>query len=306
MVGDSPPFRELVDKIRLVSGTSATVLITGETGTGKEPVARAIHHLGPRRKRPLVKVNCAAISAGLVESELFGHVKGSFTGAGDKRVGRFEYANGGTLFLDEITELPLESQSTLLRVLQEHEFEPVGSNRTVKADVRVLAGTNRDLAEAVREGRFRMDLYYRLHVIPVEVPPLRARREDIPALAAHFVATFARQFRRRVNRISDVTMRQLTAYHWPGNIRELQNFLARAVVLSTGEVLDASLDPGGSFASEADPPRSLEDAERRHIEGVLKATRWVVEGPRGAAATLQMNACTLRSMMKRLGIQRPS
>jgi formate hydrogenlyase transcriptional activator len=306
MVGDGPRFRELLDKIRLVAGTSATVLITGETGTGKELVARAIHNLGPRRERPLVKVNCAAISGGLVESELFGHVKGSFTGATENRVGRFEHANGGTLFLDEITELPMESQSKLLRVLQEHEFEPVGSNRTVKVDVRVLAGTNRDLAEAVREGRFRMDLYYRLHVIPVEVPPLRARREDIPALAAHFVATFARQFGRRVNKISDLTMRQLTAYHWPGNIRELQNFLARAVVLSTGEVLDASIDPGGSFASEADPPRSLEDAERRHIEGVLKSTRWVVEGRQGAAATLQMNASTLRSMMKRLGIQRPS
>jgi len=306
MVGDSPRFRELLDKIRLVSGTTATVLITGETGTGKELVARAIHQMGPRRERPLVKVNCAAISAGLVESELFGHVKGSFTGASENRIGRFEHANGGTLFLDEITELPMESQSKLLRVLQEHEFEPVGSNRTVKVDVRVLAGTNRDLSEAVREGRFRMDLYYRLHVIPVEVPPLRARREDIPALAAHFVAAFARQFGRRVNKISDLTMRQLTAYHWPGNIRELQNFLARAVVLSTGEVLDASIDPGGSFASEADPPRSLEDAERRHIEGVLKSTRWVVEGPQGAAATLQMNASTLRSMMKRLGIQRPS
>ena len=306
MVGDSPRFRELLDKIRLVAGTSATVLITGETGTGKELVARAIHHLGPRRERPLVKVNCAAISAGLVESELFGHAKGSFTGAIENRVGRFEHANGGTLFLDEITELPLESQSKLLRVLQENEFEPVGSNRTVKVDVRVLAGTNRDLAEAVREGRFRMDLYYRLHVIPVEVPPLRARREDIPALAAHFVARFSRQFGRRVNRISDLTMRQLTGYHWPGNIRELQNFLARAVVLSTGETLDASIDPSGAFATEADPPRSLEEAERRHIEGVLKSTRWVVEGPQGAAATLQMNASTLRSMMKRLGIQRPS
>ena len=306
MVGDSPRFRELLDKIRLVAGTSATVLITGETGTGKELVARAIHNLGPRRDRPLVKVNCAAISAGLVESELFGHVKGSFTGASENRVGRFEHANGGTLFLDEITELPLESQSKLLRVLQEHEFEPVGSNRTVKVDVRVLAATNRDLAEAVREGRFRMDLYYRLHVIPVEVPPLRARREDIPALAAHFVAGFSRQFGRRVNRISELTMRQLTAYDWPGNIRELQNFLARAVVLTTGEVLDASIDPGGSTTLEVDPPRSLEDAERRHIEGVLKSTRWVVEGPQGAAATLQMNASTLRSMMKRLGIQRPS
>ena len=199
------------------------MLITGETGTGKELVARAIHNLSPRKDRPLVKVNCAAISAGLVESELFGHVKGAFTGATERRVGRFEHANGGTLFLDEITELPLESQSKILRVLQEQEFEPVGSNRTVKVDVRILAATNRNLAEAVREGRFRMDLYYRLLVIPVEVPPLRERREDIPALVTHFVKVLARQFGRRVHRISDATMRQLMAYDWPGNVRELEN-----------------------------------------------------------------------------------
>src|SRR6185295_3663467 len=228
------------------------------------------------------------------ESELFGHVRGSFTGASENRMGRFEHANGGTLFLDEITELPLESQSKLLRVLQEHEFEPVGSNRTVKVDVRVLAGTNRDLAEAVREGRFRMDLYYRLLVIPVEVPPLRERREDIPALATHFVSVLARQFGRRVKRIPDATMRQLVAYDWPGNVRELENFLARAVVLSRGEVLDASLDllaargaPEG--ISQPPPPQSLEDAERRHVESVLATTNWVVEGPKGAAGILQMN-----------------
>jgi formate hydrogenlyase transcriptional activator len=307
MVGDSPRFRELLEKIRLVAGTSATVLITGETGTGKELVARAIHNLSPRRDRPLVKINCAAISAGLVESELFGHVKGAFTGATERRVGRFEHAHGGTLFLDEITELPLESQSKLLRVLQEQEFEPVGSNRTVKVDVRVLAATNRNLSEAVREGRFRMDLYYRLLVIPVDVPPLRERREDIPALAAHFVAVLARQFGRRVNRIPETTMRQLLAYDWPGNIRELENVLARAVVLSPGEVLDAPVDlmaPRG--APEAPPPQSLEDAERRHIESVLNSTRWVVEGPRGAAGILKMNPSTLRSLMKRLAIRRPA
>jgi PAS domain S-box-containing protein len=311
MIGDSPRFRELLEKIRLVAGTSATVLITGETGTGKELVARAIHNLSPRRDRPLVKINCAAISAGLVESELFGHVKGAFTGATERRVGRFEHAHGGTLFLDEITELPLESQSKLLRVLQEQEFEPVGSNRTVKVDVRVLAATNRNLSEAVREGRFRMDLYYRLLVIPVDVPPLRERREDIPALAVHFVATLARQFGRRVKRISEATMRHLTAYDWPGNIRELENFLARAVVLCPGEVLDVSLDLMGSHgAPEAPPPQSLpqslEEAERRHIEGILASTRWVVEGPKGAAGILKMNPSTLRSLMKRLDIRRPA
>jgi formate hydrogenlyase transcriptional activator len=306
MVGDSPRFRELLEKIRLVAPTSATVLITGETGTGKELVARAIHNLSPRRDRPLVKVNCAAISAGLVESELFGHVKGAFTGASEKRVGRFEHANGGTLFLDEITELPLESQSKLLRVLQEQEFEPVGSNRTVKVDVRVLAATNRNLTEAVREGRFRMDLYYRLLVIPVDVPPLRERREDIPALAAHFVSVLARQFGRRVNRIAEATMKQLQAYDWPGNVRELENFLARAVVLSPGEVLNAPLDLTAQRGSDVAPPQSLEDAERRHVEGVLTNTGWVVEGPKGAARILEMNPSTLRSLMKRLGIRRPA
>jgi formate hydrogenlyase transcriptional activator len=307
MVGDSPRFRELLDRIRLVAGTSATVLITGETGTGKELVARAIHNLSPRRDRPLVKVNCAAISAGLVESELFGHVKGAFTGAAERRVGRFEHANGGTLFLDEITELPLESQSKILRVLQEQEFEPVGSNRTMKVDVRILAASNRNLAEAVREGRFRMDLYYRLLVIPVEVPPLRERREDIPALAAHFVRVLARQFGRRVHRIPEATMRQLMAYDWPGNIRELENLLARAVVLSPGEILDAPLDLVAAHNSpEVSYTQSLEDAERRHVTGILVSTGWVVEGPKGAAKILEMNASTLRSLMKRLGIRRPA
>src|SRR6202167_2609319 len=221
MVGASPKFRELTERIQLVASTSATVLISGETGTGKELVAWALHNLSPRSNRPLVKVNCAAISAGLVESELFGHVKGAFTGATERRIGRFEYADGGTLFLHEVTELPLETQSKLLRVLQEQEFEAVGSNRTIKVDVRLLAASNRNLADVVRDGRFRMDLYYRLLVVPVEVPALRERRDDIPLLAAHFVRRLSRQFGRRVERISESMMRELMAYDWPGNLREL-------------------------------------------------------------------------------------
>jgi len=308
MVGSSPRFLELASRVQLVASTSATVLITGETGTGKELVARAIHNLGERRERPLVKVNCAAIATGMVESELFGHVRGAFTGATERRIGRFEYANGGTLFLDEVTELSLEIQAKLLRVLQEQEFEPVGSNRTVKVDVRLLAATNRSLAEVVREGRFRMDLYYRLLVVPVEVPPLRERREDIPALAAEFIARYGRQFGRRVEGISESMMKQLMAYDWPGNIRELENLLARAVVLCPGGVLDMpslqTLQAAGTPTSAA-PPHSMEAAERKHIESALASARWVLEGPMGAAATLALNPSTLRSRMKRLGIQRP-
>jgi formate hydrogenlyase transcriptional activator len=245
-----------------------------------------------------VKINCAALSSGLIENELFGHV-----------AGRLEHAHRGTLFLDEITELPPESQSKILGVLQQQEFEPLESNRTVRVDVRVLAATNRNLAEAVKEGIFRMDLYTCLRGICVDVPPLRDRREDIPALAAHFVATQARQFGRRVNRISEATMRELMAYDWPGNIRELKNILARAVVLSRGDSLDSPLD---LVAAHGAPPAShtqslsLEDAERRHITGILASTGWVIEGPQGAAKILERNPSTLRSLMKRLGIRRPA
>jgi len=305
MVGASPKFRELTERIQLVASTSATVLITGETGTGKELVARAIHNLSPRSSRPLVKVNCAAISAGLVESELFGHVKGAFTGATERRVGRFEYASGGTLFLDEVTELPLETQAKLLRVLQEQEFEPVGSNRTLKVDVRLLAATNRNLADLVREGRFRTDLYYRLLVVPVDVPPLRERRDDIPLLASHFVQRVSRQFGRHVERISERMLGELVAYDWPGNIRELENFLARAIVLCPGDTLDMPLLAAESGAPKANHSRSLEATERKHIESVLATTGWLIEGPKGAAAILKMNPSTLRSRMRRLGIQRP-
>jgi formate hydrogenlyase transcriptional activator len=305
MVGASPKFRELIERIHLVASTSATVMITGETGTGKELVARAIHNLSPRRSRPLVKVNCAAISAGLVESELFGHVKGAFTGATERRVGRFEYADGGTLFLDEVTELPLETQAKLLRVLQEQEFEPVGSNRSVKVDVRLLAATNRNLAGLVKEGRLRMDLYYRLLVVPVEVPPLRERRDDIPLLASHFVQRVSRQFGRHVERISERMLGELVAYDWPGNIRELENFLARAIVLCPGDTLDMPLLGAESGAAAVNHSRSLEANERKHIESVLASTGWLIEGPKGAAAVLKMNPSTLRSRMRRLGIRRP-
>jgi formate hydrogenlyase transcriptional activator len=305
MVGASPKFRELTERIQLVASTSATVMITGETGTGKELVARAIHNLSPRRNRPLVKVNCAAISAGLVESELFGHVKGAFTGANERRIGRFEYADGGTLFLDEVTELPLETQAKLLRVLQEQEFEPVGSNRSVKVDVRLLAATNRSLASLVQEGRLRMDLYYRLLVVPVEVPALRERREDIPLLASHFVRRVSRQFGRNVEKISEGMMSELVAYDWPGNIRELENFLARAIVLCPGDTLDMPLLAAESGAAAGSHSRSLEATERKHIESVLASTGWTIEGAKGAAAILIMNPSTLRSRMRRLGIQRP-
>jgi len=306
MVGASPRFRELTERIQLVASTSATVMITGETGTGKELVARAIHELSPRSSRPLVKVNCAAISAGLVESELFGHVKGAFTGATERRVGRFEYADGGTLFLDEVTELPLEMQAKLLRVLQEQEFEPVGSNRTIKVDVRLIAATNRNLAALVQEGKLRMDLYYRLLVVPVEVPPLRERRDDIPLLASHFVRRVSRQYGRHVEKISEGMLRELVAYDWPGNIRELENFLARAIVLCPGDTLDMPLnmaEPG--TAPAANHSRSLEATERKHIQSVLASTNWVIEGPKGAAAILNMNPSTLRSRMRRLAIRRP-
>jgi formate hydrogenlyase transcriptional activator len=289
-----------------VAATTATVLITGETGTGKELVARAIHNLSPRSNRPLVKVNCAAISAGLVESELFGHVKGAFTGATERRIGRFEYADGGTLFLDEVTELPLETQGKLLRVLQEQEFEPVGTNRTLKVDVRLLAATNRNLAELVREGRFRMDLYYRLLVVPVDVPPLRERRDDIPQLAAHFVRRLSRQFGRHVERISEDMMREMVAYDWPGNIRELENFLARAIVLCPGDTLSMPILVAETGPTEAHQPHSMEAAERKHIESVLASTGWVIEGSKGAAKILNMNPSTLRSRMRRLGVIRPA
>ena len=316
MVGNSPALLAVVRKIEQVAATDSTVLIVGETGTGKELVARAIHGESRRRDRPLVKVNCSAISAGLVESELFGHVKGAFTGALERRVGRFELADGGTIFLDEIGDLPLETQVKLLRVLQEQEFEAVGSNTTVRIDVRVIAATNRDLQDAVRTGRFRADLFYRLNVFPLEVPPLRERRADIPQLVMFFLARFAKRFGKNIETVSAPSMERLLAYPWPGNIRELQNVVERAVVLAQGTVLE--VDPGlapvpADTRSAAEIPpaarvvsdlATLEEVERSHIMSVLRQTGWVIEGPKGAARILQLHPNTLRSRMDRLGIKR--
>jgi formate hydrogenlyase transcriptional activator len=324
MVGSSAPLLAVLARVEKVAPTDSTALIVGETGTGKELVARAIHHASRRRERPLVKVNCSAISAGLVESEFFGHVKGAFTGALQRRIGRFQLADGGTIFLDEVGDLPLETQVKLLRVLQEQEFEAVGSNQTVSVDVRVIAATNRDLKSAVDAGRFRADLFYRLNVFPIEVPALRQRREDIPQLAMFFVAQHNRKLGRRVDSIAPETMARLVAYDWPGNIRELQNVVERAVVLSTGSVLEVGEDlPAGAAAAVPDStsrlqPTSrpgsvgvagglaarLEEVERAHIVAALEQSSGVIDGPRGAAAALKIHPNTLRSRMEKLGIRR--
>jgi formate hydrogenlyase transcriptional activator len=321
MVGSSPSLLAVLRKVEQVASTDSTVLVSGETGSGKELIARAIHNRSARRERPLVKVNCSAISAGLVESELFGHVKGAFTGALERRVGRFELADGGTIFLDEVGDLPLETQVKLLRVLQEREFEPVGSNRTLQVDVRVIAATNRDLEEAIRAGRFRADLYYRLNVFPLQVPPLRERQSDIPQLVMFFVDRFATRFGKGVTKVSDATLERLVGYPWPGNVRELQNVIERAVVLSTGSVLEldevlvpvtgpprASPEAGagaGTATASPTPIATLEEMERAHIVGALDRTGWVVQGPRGAAKILALHPNTLRSRMEKLGIRRP-
>ncbi|MGH7417740.1 MAG: sigma-54 interaction domain-containing protein, partial [Candidatus Rokuibacteriota bacterium] len=315
LVGASPRIRKIVERIKKAARNKLTVLILGETGTGKELIARAIHGRGARRDRPLVKVNCSAISAGLVESELFGHVKGAFTGALERRVGRFELADGGTIFLDEVGDLPLETQVKLLRVLQEREFEAVGSNRTLRVNVRVIAATNRDLEEAVTAGRFRADLFYRLNVVPLRVPALRDRRGDIPQLVMFFLARFAKEFGKPLEAVSPPTMARLVAYDWPGNVRELQNITERAVVLSAGRVLELGPDllPVGLPAGPPPPvaerttgaPRTLEEMERRHIQEALRLTRGLIEGPAGAAKSLGLHPNTLRSRMAKLGITRP-
>jgi formate hydrogenlyase transcriptional activator len=305
--------------VEQVAPTDSTVLVLGETGTGKELIARAIHSRSGRRERPLVKVNCSAISAGLVESELFGHMKGAFTGALERRIGRFELADGGTLFLDEVGDLPLETQVKLLRVLQEREFEPVGSNRTLRVKVRVIAATNRDLQEAVAAGRFRADLFYRLNVFPLRVPALRDRRGDIPQLVMFFLSRFAKELGKTVEAVSQPTMERLVRYDWPGNVRELANIIERATVLASGRVLelDADLLPvgpdravvgpvsSGTAPVVGQPPGTLEEMERRHIREALERARWVIEGSAGAARVLGLHPNTLRSRMAKLGISRP-
>src|SRR6516162_5004511 len=311
IIGQSPALTAVLDNVRRVAATDATVLITGETGTGKELIARAIHSSSRRKDKPLIKINCAALPAGLVESELFGHEKGAFTGALARRVGRFELAQGGTIFLDEIGELPADTQAKLLRVLQEREFDRVGGSAPIRVDVRVLAATNRDLIKSVREKTFREDLYYRLSVFPIQLPPLRDRKEDIPLLVHFLFNKFAGRVGKHVAGASPATMRRLLAYPWPGNVRELENVLERAVILSNGPALEIGADilPGaeGAAAALTDPagtPATLEANEREHIQAILRQTNWVVEGPRGAATILGLHPNTLRSRMKKLGIRR--
>jgi transcriptional regulator with GAF, ATPase, and Fis domain len=308
IIGNAPKLVEALERVEKVAGTDSTVLVLGETGTGKELIARAIHSRSPRKERPLVKVNCGAIPTGLVESELFGHVKGAFTGALARRVGRFELANGGTIFLDEVGELPLDTQTKLLRVLQEHEFEPVGSSKTALVDVRVIAATNRNLEEAVRAGRFRADLLYRLNVFPIHIPALRERREDIPVLVAFFVTRLSKKLGRPLQGFSQASMERLLAYPWPGNVRELENVVERASVFAEGPLLDAQFlataESTPSAKRARGDSRTLEQMEREHIRSVLDSTAWVVEGPQGAATVLGLHPNTLRSRMKKLGIVR--
>jgi formate hydrogenlyase transcriptional activator len=327
IIGESPALRRTLAQVELAAPAGTTVLILGETGTGKEIIARAIHNLSPRRERTFVKVNCASIPAGLLESELFGHERGAFTGAVTQKIGRFEFADRGTLFLDEVGDLPLELQPKLLRVLQEHEFERLGGNRTIRVDVRVVAATNIDLAQLVAEKKFRSDLYYRLNVFPIHVPPLRERPEDVPLLVRYFVQKFSRRQNKTVEYIPSPVMDALVNYPWPGNVRELENLIERAVLLSPGKelrvpvaelkevstaaVFAAPIDvasPAAPSSSPAGPsglPRTLDEAQRQHILQVLRQTQWRIAGPRGAAAILGIKRTTLQARMRKLGIKRP-
>jgi len=311
MLGRSPAMQRVQDSIARVAGTESTVLIIGPTGVGKELVARAIHEASRRRDQPLVKLNCAAIPEGMVESELFGHERGAFTSAVDRRIGRFELAHNGTLFLDEIGELSPAVQAKLLRVLQSGEFERVGGSKTLASNARILAATNRDLAGALASGSFRSDLYYRLNVFPIEVPPLEERREDVPLLAEAFAEHFARRMGKRFEGLEPRSLERLRAHRWPGNVRELKHVVERAVILGDGPLL--AIDPGPPIpaerapapAPEQDPLATLEEVEAGHLRAALERTGWVVEGPRGAAALLGLKGSTLRFRMKRLGIRRP-
>jgi formate hydrogenlyase transcriptional activator len=318
IIGASAALREVLRQVEQVAPTDSTVLVMGETGTGKELVARAIHDRSRRKDRPLVKVNSGAISAGLVESELFGHVKGAFTGALGNRDGRFKLADGGTIFLDEVSELPLEAQVKLLRVLQEQEFEPVGSSKTIEVDVRVIAATNRDLGAEVSAGRFRQDLFYRLNVVPISVPPLRAREGDVELLVQFLVQKLTKKLGRPAMQVPADVMKRLRAYAWPGNVRELQNVIERAIVLAQGGALSigpeltsaipAATAPSPAAPATAEVPTggSLVDVERRHIEAVLIDRNWMIEGERGAAKVLNLHPNTLRGRMRKLGIKRPT
>jgi formate hydrogenlyase transcriptional activator len=307
IIGKSSGLRRVLQMVETVAWGDSTVLLLGETGTGKELVARAIHGHSPRRDRPFVKLNCAAIPTGLLESELFGHERGSFTGAIAQKIGRLELAHQGSLFLDEIGDIPLELQPKLLRVLQEREFERLGSTRTQKVDVRIVAATHRDLEGMILEKQFRSDLYYRVNVVPIHIPPLRERPEDIPLLVQHFVQQATRRMRKTIDTIPSETVDALIRYRWPGNIRELENVIERAVILSPGPMLRLSprdLKSRIMPAQNPDRHQTLEEVERNHILRTLKETRWVLSGPSGAAARLGLNRSTLYFRMKKLGIAR--
>ena len=328
IIGQSPALLDVLEKMNRVAKTDATVLISGETGTGKELIARAIHSASHRRDKPLIKVNCAALPDGLIESELFGHEKGAFSGAISRRAGRFELAHGGTIFLDEIGEIPIDVQAKLLRVLQEREFERVGGTGAIKVDVRVIAATNRDLAKAILESKFRQDLYFRLNVFPIPLPPLRERAEDVPLLVQHLVRKFSTRTGVRIESVAKTTLERLSRYKWPGNIRELENILERAVILSNGPALEIDqavfasataallpiIDSVTPRASDGNgeatgvistlPLASLESSTRNHILAALEKSGWVIDGPHGAAKTLAVHPNTLRSRMKKLGIVR--
>jgi formate hydrogenlyase transcriptional activator len=307
-VGESPALKATLQLVSVVAPTDSSVLILGETGTGKELIARALHDLSSRRDRAFVKLNCAAIPLGLLESELFGHEKGSFTGAIAQKMGRFELANKGTLFLDEVGDIPLELQAKLLRVLQEQEFERLGSNRTHKVDVRLIAATHRDLPGMVKQSTFREDLYYRLNVFPINVPALRQRAGDIPKLARHFTELYARRMNKRIDEIPSETMDRLVRYPWPGNVRELQNFIERAVILSPLSVLRAPTFELESFHAPEEAIISmtgLQEVERDHIVRALEASNWVVGGRAGAAARLGMKRTSLVYRMQKLRISKP-
>ncbi len=302
VIGNSPALESVLEQVELVGPTDATVLILGETGTGKELIAHAVHSVSPRCGRPFVRLNCAAIPTELLESELFGHEKGAFTGAFTQRLGRFEAADGGTLFLDEIGDMPLALQAKLLRVLQEQEFERLGSTVTRRADVRIIAATNQNLAALVADKQFRMDLYYRLNVFPITVPALRQRSSDIPLLVRHFVGQYGARMSKHISRIPNESMDTLKRYPWPGNIRELQNFIERSVILSNGDEL--AIPPLPSFMPIKEEPVTLRELERDHILEALEASRWVVGGTSGAAARLGLPRTTLIARMQKHGLSR--
>ena len=307
IVGTSVAIQKVFSDIEQVAGTDATVLITGETGTGKELVARALHNRSTRKDKPLIKVNCTALSTGLIESEFFGHEKGAFTGALSRKIGRFELADGGTIFLDEIGDIPPEVQTKLLRVLQENEFERVGGTQTIQVDVRVVTATNRDLKKAVKEDAYRADLYYRLNVFPVHLPALRERQEDIPLLVRYFVDKYMRKMGRHITEIDHATIQRLVTYAWPGNIRELEHLIERAIILSNGSTLEVRDEflAAPSMADENPPTlRTLDEVEREHIVRTLEETHGVIDGPRGAARILNLHPNTLRGRMRKLHITR--